>query len=298
MSFVKDAWDNTKDSFDDAWGGVQEGWDDIRGETAAQAGKEAAAQELELQQQGMSENVEFQREALDYLKEQEELPSQIREGGLSGLGALFGVPGVEGQSKADFVAGIESDPFYQQQLKAAEESLLRNASATGSLRSGQTQAGLATIAPQLQQNIYNQHLAGLEGLAGIGSGAGQIAQQTSNIGNVINQGYNQLGATTSAGILGPAQAKQAGLGNVLNAGLTAGALFAAFSDPILKDDVKVIGKVSGMDWCEWSWNEQAKKLGLEGKAQGFMADEVERKYPDSCGVKDGYRFVNYAEILQ
>jgi len=35
------------------------------------------------------------------------------------------------------------------------------------------------------------------------------------------------------------------------------------------------------------------KFGLEGKQQGHMVSDVEFKYPDAVGEKDGYKTVNY-----
>lgn len=90
---------------------------------------------------------------------------------------------------------------------AGEESILRNASATGNLRGGATISDLAEYNTGLENRAtieaYNQQLQGVQGLAGLSSMAPQIANQYSNIGQ-----------TSGQGIIGAAQAKQQGLAGI------------------------------------------------------------------------------------
>lgn len=225
-----------------------------------------------------------QREALDYLREVEEVPQQFREGALSRLGGLFGLPGGERGA----VSAIERNPIFQAtigQLPQQEEAILRNASATGALRTGGTEAMLAENQRQNRLQAFQNTMSGLQGLAGLPSYAPQIASGIAGIGETLAQGR-----------IGGAMARQEALGGLLQAGTRAAT--AAFSDLRLKDNVKPIGERYGHDWYEWDWNERAKvELGLTGKDQGVLAQDVAKVVPEAVGLSQGYLTVNY-EMLE
>lgn len=82
---------------------------------------------------------------------------------------LLGVGGAAAQQQA--IGALQNSPFFQAQLNQGTNALLQNASATGGLRGGNTQAALAQFAPQLLQQTYQNQLANLGGLAGAGLGA-------------------------------------------------------------------------------------------------------------------------------
>ena len=58
--------------------------------------------------------------------------------------------------RAGFIEGLQSDPFYDMMLKQGEESILRNKSATGGLRSGGAVEGLAQNSQSVLQQLYGQ----------------------------------------------------------------------------------------------------------------------------------------------
>lgn len=229
---------------------------------------------------------QYQREALDYLKEREAIPQQFREGALSQLGGFYGLEGGDPNAQQ----AIQSSPIYQAtmgQIPQQEEAILRNQSATGALRTGGTDMMLAENQRQNQLQAYQNALGGLQGLAGTPSNAGAIAQQTSNIGQTLGQGLVGAAQSQQAG-------NQAGFGNAMglaNLGMQA---FAAFCDPALKSNAKKIGEKGGYTIYEWDWNEKAKKLGLEGKGVGPMADEIERFEPERIEIRNGYKYVRAA----
>lgn len=132
-----------------------------------------------------------------------EIMEPYRQAGYGALEGLQGMMSPEGRAGmlTDYYGGQEFAGYQQQ----AEEAVLRNAAATGGLRSGGTQSTLASIAPQLGADYLNQQQNLMFGLGNMGMGAASqgsqqasqlgssIAQQQANIGNIqaqaaINQG--------------------------------------------------------------------------------------------------------------
>lgn len=224
-----------------------------------------------------------QMEALNYLKEQEEVPSQFREGALGQLGGLYGLEG--GDPRAD--QNLRRSPIFQAtqgQLPQQEEAILRNQSATGALRSGGTDLMLAQNQQRNELSAYQTSMGGLQGLAGLGSYAPQIAQ-----------GMAGVGQTQAQGITAGAQAQQQAIGQTLGLGMNALSL-AGFSDIRLKDNVQPAGERYGHDWYTWDWNDKAQEMGLSGSSEGVLAHEAAAKNPDAVGAKDGYLTVNYQTL--
>ncbi|WP_260482367.1 hypothetical protein [Sphingomicrobium flavum] len=113
--------------------------------------------------------------------------------GLSGLGDLVGINGDESQQAA--IEALYSSPFYQSLYRNGEEALLQTAAATGGMRGGNTQRGLADFGADTLMRTIDRQLASLGGLAGMGMGATEsvanFGQQHAN--NVTNL-YGQQGA--------------------------------------------------------------------------------------------------------
>ncbi len=229
---------------------------------------------------------QYQKEALDYLKEREALPQQFREGALGQLGGLYGLEGgTPGANRQ-----IRSNPIFQATLGdtgAQEEAIMRNQSATGALRTSGTEQMLADNQRQRELQAYQNTMGGLTSMANLPSNAGQIAQQTAGIGQTLGQG--QIGAAQSK-----AAGQQAGFGNLMGLGSLGLAAFSAFCDPRIKSNAKRIGSMGGYSIYQWDWNDEAKELGLEGKGVGPMADEIEKYEPERIEIRDGYKYVRAA----
>ena len=163
----------------------------------------------------------YQREALQYLIETDALPREIREGALTHLQSLYG-GGPEGSAvQQQMIDQARQSPLYGAMmggLEQGEEAIMRRQTATGGLRSGDTQAALGKFATNLQNQAlvqsYNQQLQGLQGLANQPSIAPAIAQTTAGIGQTLAMG--QVGA---------AQAQQQGMGMGMQTGLGIASLF-------------------------------------------------------------------------
>lgn len=232
---------------------------------------------------GAQLSADAQREGLEYLKETEAIPQELRQGALQALGGLFGLQ----DDGAQVLEKLKASPIYQNVLKgrqAGEEAILRNASATGGLRSGNVQDALARMNIELEQEALNRGLSGLTGLAQLPSMAPEIASRTAGIGQTLGQGQVAAG-----------QAVQAGRGLALS-GLISGA--SAFSDVRLKDSIKRSGEKFGVPWYTWTWNKEAEKLGLYGDDEGAMAHEVAQINPEFVTVNGDYLMVDYDALTQ
>jgi hypothetical protein len=244
-------------------------------------------------QEGAAIQANAQREALDYLKETEAIPQELREGALTTLGGLYGIGGNPNEA----LARITNSAAYQNVLgsrAAGEEAILRNAGATGGLRSGNASDALARYNMDLQQQAYNTGLQGLSGLAQLPSNANTIANSTAGIGQTLGQGQVAAG-----------QAIQAGRGLALSSAVSAGGSVyggsalgsgISFSDTRLKSNIKPAGTRNGFPWYTWTWNDEAANLGLFGDDEGVMAHEVADIKPEAIRLAGQYLTVDYSAL--
>jgi hypothetical protein len=215
-----------------------------------------------------------QQQALDYLKQQNALPTQLRDIGLN--------------RQIDYLTGksdISQDPFYKAMLGGQEESALRARSATGNLRSGQAISDIGNVQNQVMMNTL-----GLYGNLG----------NTQTMSPQIASQMNQIGQTEAYGIQGQAEADQMAQQQNFNNIMGIGSMAArAFSDDRLKDNVVVIAYTEHPDIKKyrWEWNAKAEKLGLHGDDQGYIASEIERVFPECVHLhSSGYRQIDIPEI--
>lgn len=265
--------------------------DTITGKSARDAARAAS--------EGANLAAKGQEEALEYMKEREALPRQFSEAGLTRLAGLYGLPGGEG-SQADLIEQAKASPLYGAIMgtrKAGEEAILRGASATGGLRSGNVNRALYDENQRLEERAllesYGQQLGGLTGLAGLPSNA-----------NAIAQGIAAPSMTRAQGLISGANVKHQAAGQLTSNtmdligqifGGSGGAM--AFCDARLKTNTKEIGHSNGHKLYAWKWSDKAAELGLEGIGCGVMAHEVAEDHPQAVGVADnGYLVVNMEEL--
>lgn len=168
---------------------------------------------------------------LEMFNKQMELMQPYMNAGQSGIA---GLQGLVNQQRTPFSFSYDDyfkSPEYAALSQQQERQALGNASATGGLRSGNSQVALAAIAPQLaqqgRQNAMNEYslnqASGMDefnqrmGLVGLGLGsaqqvssaAGQFGQQAGNnamyAGNAMANKYNQYNQNMQ-GLLGDAGA--------------------------------------------------------------------------------------------
>lgn len=167
--------------------------------SANKAAKGAAAAQTDAARFGVEEN----RRQFDLLQQ---LLKPYVDSGKTALGQqqqLIGLGGATNQQRA--INDLQNSPFFKAQLQQGNNALLQQASATGGLRGGNTQAALAQFAPQLLQQTYQNQLSNLGGLASMGLGAatgtGNAAQAmgAQNAALFGNIGQAQAGAALARG---------------------------------------------------------------------------------------------------
>lgn len=122
---------------------------------------------------------------------------QAGQGALGAQQALLGLSGPESQRAA--IAQLEGSPQFQAMLQQGETGILQNASATGGLRGGNTQAALAQFRPAMLSQLIQQQMAGLGGMS-----------QAGLQGSLGAAGFGQQGAQGVMGQLGAMGQAQAG----------------------------------------------------------------------------------------
>lgn len=198
--------------------------DVVGGITGAKQAGEAAEQAGQLQYQAAMAGVEEQRRQFDKLVELMAPYVAAGEGGMAGQQALVGLKGPEAQQQA--ISALEQSPEFASLVQQGENALLQQASATGGLRGGNTQAALAQFRPQILSALIEQQYGRLGGLTKIGqaSAAGQAAagmETGSNVANLLQQGgAAQAGAAIAAGSV-PRQT----FGDILKIGGTVAGFF-------------------------------------------------------------------------
>ena len=144
-------------------------------------------------------------------------------GALTGQQNLIGLNGAAPQQSA--IDALKTSPQFTSLLKQGENSILSNASATGGLRGGNTQAALEQFSPQLLAQLIEQQYGRLGGLASMGqnaaAGVGNAGVLT---GNQISSLLQQQGAARAGGDLAQGKA-QAGYANAFTNAL--GSFFGA-----------------------------------------------------------------------
>lgn len=177
----------------------------VGGVMSSKAQKSAAKTAANAQIDASEMGVEEQRRQFDAVQK---LLKPYADAGLSGLTGqqdLLGINGTAAQQAA--INNINNSSEMQTYLQQGENAILQNASATGGLRGGNTQAALAQFRPQLLNQLINQRYQNLAGMTALGqnaaAGTGNAGMQTaSNISNL----YQQTGAAQAGAALAQGQA--------------------------------------------------------------------------------------------
>lgn len=289
----------------------------------------AASKAADAQSQSAQAGIEEQRRQFDEIRRLLAPYVEVGTPALEAQRALLGLGGAGAQQQA--IRQIERSPFFQSQIEQGERAMLQRAGATGGLRGGNLQAGLAQFRPALLQEAINQQYARLGGMTSLGqqsaAGVGTAGQAMGgNISNLLQQ----QGAAQAGGILGRtapfAQMAQlpmqmAGL-NMMTGGSGFGGLFsgnpiqAGFSQTGLGSSGFGTGLAYGnQDLGQYFSDRRLKRdvrristrkdgLGVYsfeyvwggGRHIGLMAQEVINVYPEAVGSIGDFMTVNYSMI--
>jgi len=196
--------------------------------SAANAQSQAAQQAADAQAAATEKGIAEQRRQFD--KMVGILSPYVGAGNqaLSQQKSILGLNGAQMQKAA--ISGLEKSPYFQSVARQGETAILQNASATGGLRGGNTQAALGQFRPQLLNQLVQQQYQNLGGLSSMGQSSAAMTgnagmQSASNIGNLYSQGgaaqaagYNTAGQAQAGGIIGSANATNQLVGNLIGLG--------------------------------------------------------------------------------
>lgn len=142
------------------------------------------------------------------------------QAGTSALGAqqnLLGLNGAAAQQSA--IGGIQGSPLFASLQQQGENSILQNASATGGLRGGNTQAALGQFSPQLLNQLVQQQYSNLGGLTSIGQNAAAgVGNAGMNNANQVSQLLQSQGAAQAGSALAAGQANSQLYGSLAKLG--------------------------------------------------------------------------------
>lgn len=151
--------------------------------------------------------------------------------GTSAVGGQQDLLGLNGPGKQQAaITALERSPAFASLMRSGENAILQNASATGGLRGGNTQAALAQFRPDLLASLINDQYAKLGGLSSLGqnaaAGVGNAGMATANgIGGALQaRGAAQAGAALAGGqaAVGMVNGITQGIGSLAGSGAFGG----------------------------------------------------------------------------
>ena len=171
--------------------------------------------------QAESDYIAYQQKALDQQQSQFAQTRQdnmpyITEGGkaIGAQGNLTGLNGDPAQQAA--ITNIQNSPYYESLYRNGLEANLQNASATGGMRGGNEQRGLADFGRDTLSQSIQQQLQNLGGISGMGQssalGLGSLSQANANAQSDIygKQGTMRAGQLLNRGSITAGMWGQAG----------------------------------------------------------------------------------------
>lgn len=190
------------------WGAIAGGLlGGLGGLLGGRSEEKAARKASRAAQQAGEAQLGHQQSALDFLMERDQVPAQYQQAAIQRMGGNLGISfdaeGNQIQDTTSQLQRLQGSPIYQAIMagqQTGEEALLRSASATGGLRSGNVQANLAKYGTQLQTQAslaaYQDQERQMSQLVGLQGHPGAIAQQMNLMGSTQGQmgmGQAQMG---------------------------------------------------------------------------------------------------------
>jgi len=172
-----------------------------------------------------------------------------------------------------------------------ERGVIGALGAGGLTRSGEAIEQGANIGSDLGLDLFSQLLGINTDLTNQGGGA------AFNIGNLTTGSAE----ATASGILGVEERNINRSTNRSNnqSQILGAVLGGLFSDPRLKENIKVIGHVGQLPIVEWDWRPEFKDtIVMDSPTVGFLSTDIKEIYPDLVGEFGGFDIINYPELIR
>lgn len=193
--------------------------DQVGSLTGAKQQAEGAERASQTQSKAALAGIDEQRRQFDALQAALSPYMGAGPGALTAQQNMLGLNG-QGAQQAS-IDSIQNGAQFRSLQQQGNEAILANASATGGLRGGNTQAALAQFSPQLLQQLIQQQYQNLGGLTSIGqnaaAGVGNAGMQTgANVSNLLQQ----QGAALAGGQMAAGGMHRQAFGDLLKIGST------------------------------------------------------------------------------
>ena len=213
----------------------------------------------------------------------------------AGTGALGAVQeGATVQGLESIISEILGGEAFGSLVGERQTALQGQLAAGGLTRSGTALEEAAAIPTDLAFQIENLLAGRQQNLAGTGQNA---ATGLGALGAQASSGIAQLlkgqGVSQGAGILTNAQQQAATGSQALS---IASGIF--FSDERLKENIEVVTTLGDLDVVEWDWIADTARTPVEKCGTvGFLAGDVEAKYPQHVYDYAGFKIIDYPALL-
>ena len=225
-----------------------------------------------------------------FAKQAADTAAQLRQGGYTQAQNLAGQDVGFTNQASQFGAGAQNASMVtnQQAGMQASQNRLSAASQLGQLGQQAFDTGQTIQSNQMQQGLMQQGLQ----QALIDAARGQYAGYTGSPGTSLNAPLAALGVAGPSSGSTTTQTSSPGLFDYFS---TAAMAAAKMSDPRLKTNIKPRGEVGGVNFYDWEWNDEGKRIADPAQPTfGVMADELQKTHPHLVKRgEDGYLRVNY-----
>lgn len=241
---------------------------------------DAAAQQVKFGQQAIEET----RAAREQARQDLQPYAQAGQAAIPGLTDLVTSP--EAQR-----AYVMDNPFFAALADDAQRRLFNNQAARGKVGSGETAKALQNSMLLLGNDLVNQGIGQRQNLATLGANAAAGQASTAvNTGGAIANTLTGIGNANAAGIIGAQNQRAAGAQNYASF-VTEGAKMLALSDARAKENIEPVGETyDGTPLYKYTYK------GDDTPHIGVLAQQMERKDPDSVVTIGGLKHVDYSRV--
>jgi len=163
----------------------------VGGVMSSSAQSDAAQSAADAQMNSTNASIAAQQQQFAAMKELLKPYADAGVGSLKNQQDMLGLNGNDAQAAA--LKSLQNSSQFAALFQQGENAILQNASATGGLRGGNTQAALAQFRPNLLAQMINDQYSRLGGITSIGQNAAAMSgnagmQSATNISTLLQQG--------------------------------------------------------------------------------------------------------------